>query len=140
MRSFVLLAALALSFAATSQSAAQNRRGGQNMMERQKEANEAIIKKLALTQEQQAPVEAIFAASLEKRQALMDSVRTAGSGRGGFAQMRERFAELDNDVEAQLMGVLTDKQMDVYKEEMKARAESAANRRRGGRGGGASVQ
>ena len=70
----------------------------------------------------------------------MDSVRASGSGRGGFAQMRERFAQMDAEVETQLMGVLTDEQMNVYKEEMKARAESAANRRRGGRGAGAGVQ
>ena len=98
------------------------------MVERQKTANAEIMEKLSLADDQKEPVEAIFGESLEKRTKLMASAQ----GGGGFAQMREKFAELDAEVMVKLKEVLTEDQMKIYVAEIEARNARRGGGRRGG--------
>jgi hypothetical protein len=103
-------------------------------------SNEDVAKKLKLTSDQKKGVEDAIKAAADDRQKMIEEMRAAGGGAGGFEGMREKMEEARKKSDAKVLAVLSDEQKKQF-DEMKGKLSEIDRRAlfsfgRGGRPGG----
>ena len=119
-KSLFFLRFLTIALLAGVTGVAHAQRGGfspEQMKERQLVQAEETAKALKLSDEQLPEYMEIVTASVEKRMELITSMR----GGGGFLGMREKMQEIEGETTKALLEVLTEEQMEQYKEILASR-------------------
>ena len=131
---FVLFA-----FVATPAAFAQGG-GSQNMEERMKAQIDEVVKALALSEEKSVQVRGILEEESRERMTIFQG--SQGQDRNARRMMREEMNELGERTNEKLAAVLSEEEMEKYtkiQKEMQERRRAQFGGRRGGRGGGQSI-
>jgi hypothetical protein len=89
-----------------------------------------LTERLALSESQAPQIRALLETQNERSRAMIEEARGSGEGRGAMAGMRERMREIREYTQAEIRGLLDEKQLAAYEEYLSSRPE------RGRRGAG----